>query len=36
MAKRQKISQKNNLLGRMNWSILVKNKLNGIKRFSEL
>jgi GT2 family glycosyltransferase len=36
MAKRQKISQKNNLLGRMNWSILVKNKLKGIKRFTEL
>ena len=36
IAKRQKNSQKNNLVGRMNWSILVKNKMNGIKRFSEL
>jgi GT2 family glycosyltransferase len=36
IGKRQKISQKNNLAGRMNWSILVKNKMNGIKRFSEL
>jgi GT2 family glycosyltransferase len=36
IAKRQKISRKNNLVGKMNWSILVKNKLNGIKRFSEL
>ena len=36
MAKRQKISQRNNLVGKMNWSILVKNKMNGIKRFSEL
>ena len=36
IAKRQKISQKNNLVGKMNWSILVKNKLNGIKQFSEL
>jgi GT2 family glycosyltransferase len=36
IAKRQKIIQKNNLVGKMNWSILVKNKLNGIKRFSEL
>ena len=36
IAKRQKISQKNSLVGKMNWSILVKNKMNGIKRFSEL
>jgi hypothetical protein len=36
IAKHKKISQKNNLVGKMNWSILVKNKLNGIKRFSEL
>ena len=36
IAKRQKISQKNNLVGKMNWSILVKNKMNGIKLFSEL
>ena len=36
IAKRKKNSQKNNLVGRMNWSILVKNKIKGIKRFSEL
>ena len=36
IAKRQKISQKNSLVGKMYWSILVKNKMNGIKRFSEL
>ena len=36
IAKRQKISQKNSLVGKMNWSILVKNKINGIKQFSEL
>jgi GT2 family glycosyltransferase len=36
IAKRKKNSQKNNLVGRMNWSILVKNKMNGIKLFSEL
>ncbi|MBT5615257.1 MAG: glycosyltransferase family 2 protein [Flavobacteriales bacterium] len=36
IAKRQKISQKNSLVGKMNWSILVKNKMNGIKQFSEL
>jgi len=36
IAKRQKISQKKSLVGKMNWSILVKNKMNGIKRFSEL
>jgi GT2 family glycosyltransferase len=36
IAKRQKISQKNSLVGKMNWSILVKNKMNGIKQFSDL
>ena len=36
IAKRQKNSQKNSLVGKMNWSILVKNKMNGIKQFSEL
>ena len=36
MAKRQNISQKNNLAGKMNYSILVKNKLKGIKNFSNL
>jgi hypothetical protein len=36
IAKRQKINQKNNLIGKVDWSILYKNKMNGIKRFSEL
>ena len=36
MAKRQKINQKNNLEGKVDWSILLKNKIKGIKRFSEL
>ena len=36
ITKRQKISQKNNLAGKMNWSILIKNKLKGIKNFSDL
>ena len=36
ISKRQKISQKNNLVGKMNYSILVKNKLKGIKNFSNL
>ena len=36
ISKRQKINQKNSLVGKMNWSILVKNKMYGIKRFSEL
>jgi len=36
IVKRQQISQKNNLVGKMNWSILVKNKLKGIKNFSDL
>jgi len=36
MAKRQKIKQKNTLTGKVNYSILFKNKVKGIKRFSEL
>jgi GT2 family glycosyltransferase len=36
LAKRQKISQKNNLAGKINWSILYKNKISGIKHFSDL
>jgi GT2 family glycosyltransferase len=36
MAKRQKIVQKHNLVGKSDWSILVKNKIKGIKQFSEL
>jgi hypothetical protein len=36
IAKRQKIIQKNCIVGKMYWSILVKNKMDGIKRFSEL
>ena len=36
IAKRQKISQKNSFVGKMNWFILVKNKMNGIKQFSDL
>ena len=36
ISKRQKISQKNNLLGKMHWSILYKNKISGIKCFSDL
>ena len=36
IAKRQKISQKNNLVGKMGKSILLKNKLQGIKNFSDL
>ena len=36
ISKRQKISQKNNLVGKMNYSILVKNELKGIKNFSNL
>ena len=36
IAKRQKISQKNSIVGKMYWSILVKNKIDGIKQFSEL
>ena len=34
--KRRKISQKSSLAGKMNWSILVKNKIKGIKRFTDL
>jgi len=34
--KRQKIRQKKGLLGKMHWSILVKNKLKGISRFMDL
>jgi len=36
MVKRQKIKQKNNLVGKVDYSILLKNKIKGIKRFSEL
>jgi hypothetical protein len=36
MAKRKKIKQKNNLIGKVDWSILLQNKIKGIKRFSEL
>ena len=36
MAKRKKINQKNNLIGKVDWSILLQNKIKGIKRFSEL
>ena len=36
MAKRQKIKQKNNLIGKVDYSILLNNKIKGIKRFSEL
>ena len=36
MAKRQKINQKNNLAGKVNYSILFKNKIKGIKRFFDL
>ena len=36
IAKRQKISQKNNLGGKMNWSILVRNKIKGINNYSDL
>ncbi len=36
IAKRQKISQKNNLVGKIKESILIKNKLQRIKNFSEL
>ena len=36
IAKRQKINQKNNLVGKMKKSILLKNKLQGIKNFSDL
>ena len=36
LAKRQKIVQKHNLVGKADWSILVKNKIKGIKRFLDL
>ena len=36
MAKRKNIEQKNNLVGKFDWSILLKNKIKGIKRFSDL
>ena len=36
IAKRQKIKQKNNLVGKVKYSILLKNKIKRIKRFSEL
>jgi len=36
IAKRQKINQKNNLVGKTDWSILYKNKITGIKYFSDL
>jgi len=36
ISKHKIITQKNRLDGKMNWSILVKNKLYGIKKFSEL
>ena len=36
ITKRQKINQKNNLIGKMNWSILAKNKLKGVNKFSDL
>jgi GT2 family glycosyltransferase len=36
IAKRRQITQKNNLAGKMKKSILLKNKLNGIKIFSDL
>ena len=36
MVKRMKIKQKNNLLAKMNYSILLENKLKGISNFSDL
>ncbi len=36
VTKRHKISQKNNLTGKVKWCILLKNKIKGIKKFSEL
>ena len=36
MAKRQKIKQKNNLIGRVDYSILLMNKIKGVNQFSEL
>ena len=36
IAKRRKINQKCSLIGKMNYSILIKNKGKGIKKFSDL
>ena len=36
MVKRQMINQKNNLVGKEDYSILFKNKIKGVKNFSEL
>jgi len=36
IAKHKKIKQRNTLTGKINYSILFKNKIKGIKRFSEL
>ena len=36
LKKRQKINQRNNLSGKMNWSILYKNRISGVKYFSSL
>ena len=36
IAKRRKIKQKNDLIGKVNYSILFKNKIKEIKMFSEL
>ena len=36
ISKCHKISQKNKLVGKVKWCILFKNKLKGIKKFSEL
>ena len=36
IAKRQKINQKNNLVGKVNWSILFRNKVKCVKQFSDL
>jgi GT2 family glycosyltransferase len=36
IAKRRKINQKSSLIGKMNYSILVRNKLNRIKKFTNL
>ena len=36
LVKRQEIKQKNNLVGKVNYSILLKNKIKGVKHFQEL
>ena len=36
IAKRRNINQKSSLIGKMSYSILVKNKLKGINKFSNL